>query len=237
MEKGKITIGARWANFMAKLRKFPAHSLKVIVVYGAGATDVSNLLLETLKADGRKVAMLANKSYELAGHREFDDLPYKPTAGLFQRFFAECKRKKTEFVIVEIDAAGMQRATLYNVPLFASVVMADGSGVSELAGASKYLIAPDGDELSSLINSRPADTVLTFGRSRAATARIDHHKFYKKGTETQLLLNGRRVELATFLANEDAPNGMAAVAALASVLDIPNDILESGIANYIPEGQ
>jgi UDP-N-acetylmuramyl tripeptide synthase len=237
MEKGKITLDARWANFIAKFRKFPAHSLKVIAVYGTGATDVSNLLLEVLKADGRRVAMLADKSYELAGHREFDDLQYKPTASLFQRFFAECQKKNMEFAVVEVDAYAMQKSALYNVPLYAGLILADGVGADELTQDSKYIITPDGEEFLSLTNKLPADSVLTFGRSRSASARIDQHKFYKKGTEVQLLLNGRRVELATFIANENAPNGMAAVAALASVLSIPNDILESGIANYVPEGE
>jgi len=237
MEKGKITLDARWANFIAKFRKFPAHSLKVIAVYGVGATDVANLLLEVLKADGRKVAMLADKSYELAGHREFDDLQYKPTASLFQRFFAECRKKKTEFAILEVDAYAMHKSALFNVPLHTSLILTDGAGADELVQSSKYTIVPDGEEFASLTHNRPTESVLTFGRSRGASARIDQHKFYKKGTEVQLLLNGRRVELATFIANESAPNGMAAVAALASILNIPNDILESGIANYVPEGQ
>ncbi|MCL2038789.1 hypothetical protein FWG86_02735 [Candidatus Saccharibacteria bacterium] len=224
---------------MAKFAKFPAHSLKVIAVYGEtaqGATDVVNFVLEVLKADGRKVAMLADKSFEIAGTREYDETPYKPTAGLFQRFFAACKKAGMEFVVLEVNDEAVNKSALYNVPLQASLILAGGVGADELVQISKLAIIPDGEEFNNLANGRPANNTLTFGRSRAATARIDHTKFYKKGTEAQMLLGGRRIELATFLANENAPDNMAAVAALATALEIPNDLLESGIANYVPEG-
>ena len=229
---------------MAQTRKFPAHRLKVIAVYGAGATDVANFVLEVLKADGRKVAMLADKSFEIAGHREYDDTPYKPTAGLFQRFFAACQKSQVEFAVLEVNNEAMGKSALYNVPVHAGMILAgqspttsqtDGQSMEELVQISKFAIIPDGEEFNNLAAGRPVENTLTFGRSRAATSRIDHTKFYKKGTETQLLLGGRRIELATFLANENAPDDMAAVAALASALEIPNDILESGIANYVPE--
>jgi hypothetical protein len=222
---------------MAKIAKFPAQSLKVIAVYGQGgnATDTANLVLEVLKADGRKAAMLADKSFEIAGHREYDDTPYKPTAGLFQRFFAACKKAGQEFAVLEVNDLAMVKTALYNVPVFAGLVLGGGTGVEELVQMSKFAILPDGEEFLSLLNGRVAGSALTFGRSRAATARIDNTKFYKKGTEAQLLLVGRRVELATFLASEQAPEEMAAVAALATTLQIPSDILESGIASYMPE--
>lgn len=223
---------------MAKFRKFPAHSLKVIAVYNQGnngATDVANLVLEVLKADGRKAAMLANKSFEIAGHREYDDTPYKPNAGLFQRFFAACQKSAQEFAVLEVNDEAMEKTALYNVPVFASLILSGGSSADSLVQISKFAVVPDGEEFANLLSGRPVENTLTFGRSRAATARIDHTKFYKKGTEAQLLLGGRRIELATFLANEAAPESMAAVAALASALQIPNDLLESGIANYTPE--
>ena len=238
MNKGKITLGARWANFMAKFRKFPAHSLKVIAVYsqnGKGATDVANFALELLKADGRKAAMLADKSFEIAGHREYDDTPYRPSAGLFQRFFLACQKSVQEFAVLEVNDEAMTKSALYNVPVFANLILGGGTGADELVQISKFAIMPDGEEFMNLLNGRPADNTMTFGRSRSATARIDHTKFYKKGTEAQLLLGGLRIELATFLANESAPDSMAAVAALAAALQIPNDLLESGIANYVPE--
>jgi hypothetical protein len=223
---------------MAKFRKFPAHSLKVIAVYGqngSGTTDVVNFVSEVLKADGRKAAMLADKSFEIAGHREYDDTPYKPNAGLFQRFFGACQKSGQEFAVLEVNDEAMAKSALYNVPVFAGLVLAGGAGADELVEMSKFAILPDGEEFANLLNGRPAESTLTFGRSRSATARIDHTKFYKKGTEAQLLLGGRRIELATFLANDTAPESMAAVAALATALQIPNDLLESGIANYVPE--
>jgi hypothetical protein len=221
---------------MAKFRKFPAHSLKVIAVYGEGATDVANFALEVLKADGRKAAMLADHSFEIAGHREFDDTPYKPNAGLFQRFFVACKKSNAEFAVLEINDEAQKKSALYNVPLFASMILSsDGTSADELARQSKFMVVPDEEEFVNLMSALPHGNALTFGRGRSATARIDHTKFYKKGTEAQLLLGGRRIELATFIASDRAPESMAAVAALASALDIPGDILESGIANYVPE--
>lgn len=217
----------------------PARGLKLICITGStGKTTVAHYVHEILRADDRKVAILASDN-------TFG-------AATLHKFFNEAWKAKAEYVIFTAPAESINKQVFHKLPLHVAALTDFVPSDLESPKIEEYLAAE-----STIFSMNPRivvlnqddlhyqdiakfvgiDDTLTYGRSQDATVRIDNSKVYGKGTEANLILGNKNFTTATFLTGEPMISYMAAAAAIATALGIPTQEISEGIANYDPEEQ
>lgn len=228
----------------------PAKSLRVIAVTGTnGKTTTVNYINEILKEAGLKTAMFSTALIEVAGQTQLNDLNATVgTTARMQQFFAEAKKAKVDYVVLEITSHALQQHKLDTVPIEVAVMTnltqdhldyhktmenyAEAKG-KLFANEPKFIVLNRDDDWFDFFNTFPAGAQkITYGAHDEAEAKIEHVKLYKKGSEARIVIDHQTtLELATALPGRFNVYNMTAAAATAYLLGVKlQDIIE-GVAN------
>lgn len=241
--RGRVQlVSARYGN--------PAKSLRVIAVTGTnGKTTTVNYINEILKEAGLKTAMFSTALIEVAGQTQLNDLNATVgTTARMQQFFADAKKAKVDYVVLEITSHALQQHKLDTVPIEVAVMTnltqdhldyhktmeayAEAKG-KLFAGEPKFIVLNRDDEWFDFFDSFPAGAQkITYGAHDEAEAKIEYVKLYKKGSEARVVIDHQTtLELATALPGRFNVYNMTAAAATAYLLGVKlQDIIE-GVAN------
>ena len=241
--RGRVQlISARYGN--------PARSLRVIAVTGTnGKTTTVNYINEILKEAGHKTAMFSTALIEVAGETQLNDLNATVgTTARMQQFFADAKKAKVDYVVLEITSHALQQHKLDTVPIEVAVMTnltqdhldyhktmeayAEAKG-KLFAGEPKFIVLNRDDDWFDFFDTFPAGAQkITYGAHDEAEAKIEYVKLYKKGSEARVVIDHQtKLELATALPGQFNVYNMTAAAATAYLLGVKlRDIIE-GVAN------
>ena len=215
----------------------PMKDMRLIAITGTtGKVTVAHYVHEILKATGEQVAVLAS------------DQPFK--MGMLHKFLSDAWKAGANYVIVTVPAEGLRDNVFYGLPVnVAAMTDFVTAGLSDME-PDEYL-----DNEKTLFDMKPEIVVLnhddlnydtfaefngskktiTFGQS-SSDVKILNSKLYAKGTEATLSINSEIVTVATFLPGETTVSYMACAAAIAHGLELSNEAIVDGIAEYNPEG-
>ncbi len=237
-KKGGMKAGRQ--KLKAKMLKSyygnPMKDMKLIAITGTtGKVVVAHYVHEILRAAGEQVAVLAS------------DQPFK--LGMLHKFLSDAWKAGANWVIVTVPAEGLRDNIFYGLPVHvAAMTNFVTSGLKDME-PEEFL-----DSEKTLFDMRPELVVLnrddinyetfsefkgtrgtlTYGVS-SSDVKILNSKLYAKGTEATMSMQSEVVTLATFVTGETAVSYMACAAAVATALEISNDKIIDGIAEYIPE--
>lgn len=237
-KKGGLKAGRQ--KLKAKMLKSyygnPMKDMKLIAITGTtGKVAVAHYIHEILKASGEQVAVLASEQ------------PFK--MGMLHKFLSDAWKAGANYVVVTVPVEALRDNVFHGIPVTVAA-MTDfvTAGLSDME-PEEYL-----DNEKTLFDMKPAIVVLnhddlnydtfanfegelktvTFGQS-SADVKILNSKLYNKGTEATLSINSEIVTVATFLTGETAVPYMACAAAIAYGLELENEQIIDGIAEYDPE--
>lgn len=237
-KKGGMKAGRQ--KLKAKMLKSyygnPMKDMKLIAITGTtGKVVVAHYVHEILKAAGEQVAVLAS------------DQPFK--LGMLHKFLSDAWKAGANWVIVTVPAEGLRDNIFYGLPVHvAAMTNFVTSGLKDmepeefldnektLFDMKPELVILNHDDINYETFSEFKGTkgTLTYGVS-SSDVKILNSKLYAKGTEATMSMQSEVVTLATFVAGETAVSYMACAAAIATALDISNDKIIDGIAEYMPE--
>lgn len=241
--RGRVQlVSARYGN--------PAKSLRVIAVTGTnGKTTTVNYINEILKEAGLKTAMFSTALIEVAGQTQLNDLNATVgTTARMQQFFADAKKAKVDYVVLEITSHALQQHKLDTVPIEVAVMTnltqdhLDYHKTMEAYAAAKgklftnepkFIVLNRDDEWFDFFDKFPAGAQkITYGAHDDAEAKIEYVKLYKKGSEARILIDHQTsLELATALPGQFNVYNMTAAAATAYLLGVKLQDIVEGVAN------
>lgn len=228
-------MGKFKAKVAATRYRNPSRALRIIAVAGPyGKTTTALLLGEILQEAGHSVLTLTNQSCQLNDTILAESLV--PKAAAIQRLFALARKKKADFVIVEVDKAILATQVLDTVTLEMSILTGDSDEATALSEhAVAYTVVPS-SRTTEGIDVVPHQAI-SFGDDELADARVKDVKLYKKGTEIELVIDhNTTLQLATHLIGRANAYNVAAAVAAAYVLSVSIDSFEEGAARleYVP---
>ncbi len=213
----------------------PMKDMKLIAITGTtGKVVVAHFVHEILKATGEQVAVLAS------------DQPFK--IGMLHKFLSDAWKAGANYVVVTVPAEGLRDNVFYGLPVtVAAMTNFVTAGLKDME-PQEYL-----DNEKTLFDMNPEIVVLnhddlnydtfedfkgkkktiTFGQS-SADVKVLNSKLYTKGTEATISVGSEIVTVASFVPGETAVSYMACAAAIAHSLDIANEKIIDGIAEYLP---
>lgn len=228
----------------------PAKSLRVIAVTGTnGKTTTVNYINEILKESGFRTAMFSTALIEVAGQTQLNDLNATVgTTARMQQFFADAKRARVDYVVLEITSHALQQHKLDTVPIEVAVMTnltqdhldyhktmenyAEAKG-KLFANEPKFIVLNRDDEWFDFFDTFPAGAQkITYGAHDEAEAKIEYVKLYKKGSEARIVIDHQTtLELATALPGQFNVYNMTAAAATAYLLGVKLQDIVEGVAN------
>ena len=228
----------------------PAKSLRVIAVTGTnGKTTTVNYINEILKESGFRTAMFSTALIEVAGQTQLNDLNATVgTTARMQQFFADAKRARVDYVVLEITSHALQQHKLDTVPIEVAVMTnltqdhldyhktmenyAEAKG-KLFANEPKFIVLNRDDEWFDFFDTFPAGAQkITYGAHDEAEAKIEYVKLYKKGSEARIVIDHQTtLELATALPGQFNVYHMTAAAATAYLLGVKLQDIVEGVAN------
>lgn len=241
--RGRVQlVSARYGN--------PAKSLRVIAVTGTnGKTTTVNYINEILKEAGLRTAMFSTALIEVAGETQLNDLNATVgTTARMQQFFADAKKAKVDYVVLEITSHALQQHKLDTVPIEVAVMTnltqdhldyhktmeAYAAAKGKLfANEPKFIVLNRDDEWFDFFDKFPAGAQkITYGAHDDAEAKIEYVKLYKKGSEARIVIDHQTtLELATALPGQFNVYNMTAAAATAYLLGVKLQDIVEGVAN------
>ena len=214
----------------------PMRDMKLIAITGTtGKTTVAHYIHEILKATGEQVAVLAS------------DQPFR--IGMLHKFLSDAWKAGANYVIVTVPAEGLRDNVFYGLPVtVAAMTNFVTAGLKDME-PEEYL-----DNEKTLFDMKPEMVVLNhddlnyetfsefkgtkktinFGQS-SADVKVLNSKLYSKGTEATLSIKSEIINVATFVPGETAVSYMACAAAIAYALEVDNEKIVDGIAEYLLE--
>ena len=237
-KKGGLRAGSQ--KLKAKMLKSyygnPMKDMKLIAITGTtGKVVVAHYVHEILKATGEQVAVLAS------------DQPFK--MGMLHKFLSDAWKAGANYVVVTVPAEGLRDNIFYDLPVtVAAMTNFVTAGLSDM-GPEEYL-----DNEKTLFDMGPEIVILnhddinydtfsefkgkkktiTFGQS-SVDVKVLNSKLYSGGTEATISIGSEIITVATFVPGETSGSYMACAAAIAHGMDIPNEKIADGIAEYNPE--
>lgn len=227
---------------------YPARSLKVVAITGTnGKTTTACYLNQILKAAGYTTALFSTAKIELNGKQSVNDLNATvATVGHMQKFFADARRAKADYVIIEATSHGLHQHKLDGVPVECAVMTnltqdhLDYHGTMEEYAKAKGLlfkkqpsnvVLNSDDEWFEYFDQFGAQGhKLSYGTAQAADARINSVKLYKKGSEAKVVIDHQtELNLATALPGKFNVYNMTAAAAAAYVMHVDVEAIEAGV--------
>ncbi|MBR3157190.1 hypothetical protein IKF20_02035 [Candidatus Saccharibacteria bacterium] len=214
----------------------PMRDMKLIAITGTtGKVIVAHYVHEILRETGEQVAVLAS------------DQPFK--MGMLHKFLSDAWKAGANYVIVTVPAEDLRDNVFYGLPVHVAAMTNFLTTKLRDMEPEEYL-----DSEKTLFDMKPEYAVLnhddlnydtfsefkgtkgtvSYGQS-SADVKILNSKLYNKGTEATLSLNSDIVTVATFVTGETAVSYMACAAAIAEALEVDNDKIVDGLANYNPE--
>jgi UDP-N-acetylmuramyl tripeptide synthase len=212
--------------------------LKVIAVGGAGEKAlVVNYLGEILKEASIKVHTF-NSSAQV-------------TVKDIKQFLSGAKRAGAEYAVLEVSSQLLNQKALASTQIYMAVMTSLAidrpiyhasmenyvAAESRLLGGEPNFIVLNRDDVhfSALDQFTAAKLKINYGENQAASVRIGSSKFYKKGAEAHLLIDGKsKLEVATYSTDKRSVSAMAAAVAAATLLGLSKNTIQEGIANYEP---
>lgn len=229
------TVGKFKAKAAARRYRHPSKALRVIAVAGPyGKTTTALLLSEVLQEAGYSVLAITNQGCRLNSERL--DIRYDERAGSIQRLFSFGRKKKVDFVILEVTQAILDSHVLITTTLEMSIITASSSEANALYEQPvAYTVVPAGVDMEAM--SVAPHQAISFGDDESADARIKTTKLYRKGTEIELVIDHQTtLNVATFLVGRANAYNVAAAIAAAYVLGVQIESFEEGVARleYVP---
>ena len=214
----------------------PIKDMKLIAITGStGKCTVAHYIHEILNAAGEQVAVLAS------------DQPFK--TAMLHKFLNDAWKAGANYVIVTTPADSLRNNVFYGLPVYIAAM-------TNFVTASLADPTPDEfiDDEKTLFDMNPDYVILntddlnydafktftgkkstiTYGRS-GTDIRVLNSKLYKKGSEATISLDGEFLNVASFVSGEPAVSYMACAVAIAHALNINNNKIIEGIANYDPD--
>lgn len=221
---GKIRAKAASARY-----RNPSSVLRVIAIAGPyGKTTTACYLSEVLQEAKHSVMTITNRGIYL--NSELTQFRYEAKAGALQRMLAYARKKKANFVILEVTQGVLDSQVLSTITLEMSIMTAQ----NEVADALRqepvaYTVVPSTYKTESM-DVAPHQSI-TFGENDLADARVKSVKLYRKGTEIELVIDhNMKLQLATHLVGRANAHNVAAAVAGAYVLAVDVGVFEEGIA-------
>ena len=214
----------------------PIKDMKLIAITGTtGKTTVAHYVHEILRATGEQVAVLAS------------DQPFK--MGMLHKFLSDAWKAGANYVIVTVPTECLRDNVFYGLPVTVAAMTnfvtagLDDMTPEEYLSNEKTLFDMDPEivvlnhddaNYETFSSFKGKKKTVTFGQT-SADIKILNSKLYAKGTEATLSIKSEIISVATFLPGETAVSYMACAAAIAHGLDIDNEKIIDGLAEYIPE--
>ena len=213
----------------------PIKDMRLIAITGTtGKVTVAHYVHEILRAAGEQVAVLAS------------DQPFK--MGMLHKFLSDAWKAGANIVIVTIPADTLRDNVFYGLPIqIAAMTNFVTSSLKDMT-PEEYL-----EDEKTLFDMEPECVILnhddanyeTFAKFKGTKDTMDYgitgsdvkilsSKLYPKGTEATLSVKSEIISVATFVPGETAVSYMALATAIAKALNIDNDTIAEGIANYEP---
>lgn len=229
---------------------YPARGLKVIAVTGTnGKTTTINYINSILKAAGHTTAMFSTALIEVAGKSQLNDLNATVgTTARMQQFFADAKKAKVDYVVLEITSHALHQHKLDGVPIEAAVMTnltqdhldyhktMDGYAEAKsllFKNNPRYIVLNRDDEWFEYFDKFDAgEQKMTYGEHEDAEAHIERTKLYKKGSEADVVFDHQtKLEMATHLPGKFNISNMTAAATIAYLLGVSVDKIVEGVAD------
>lgn len=237
-KKGGLKAGRQ--KLKAKMLKSyygnPLKDMKLIAITGTtGKVTVAHYVHEILKAAGEQVAVLAS------------DQPFK--LGMLHKFLSDAWKAGANWVIVTVPAEGLRDNIFYGLPVHvAAMTNFVTAGLSDMEPEEflenektlfdmkpEYVVLNHDDlNYEAFSEFKGTKATLTYGVS-SSDVKILNSKLYGKGAEATLSLGGEIMSVATFVPGETAVSYMACATAITVALEISNEKIIDGIAEYMPE--
>lgn len=238
------------AKLVAARYGHPAKGLKVVAVTGTnGKTTTVSYLNEILKEAGLKTAMFSTAQIEVSGDTRPNTLNATvASTAQMQRFFAEAKKAKVDYVVMEFPSHALHQHKLAGVPVEMAVMtnltqdhldyhhtMEEYAAVKArlFALEPKFIVLNRDDQWFEYFDKYDAtDQKITYGKHDEAEARIEEVNLFRKGTEARVTIDHQTtLDLATALPGEFNAYNMTAASAAAYLLGIDVKDIVEGVAN------
>ena len=211
----------------------PMKDMKLIAITGTtGKVTVAHFIHEILRASSEQVAVLAS------------DQPFK--MGMLHKFLSDAWKAGANYVVVTVPAESLKNNVFYGLPVtVAEMTNFVTSSLKDMT-PEEYL-----ESEKTLFDMKPERVVLnhddlnyeTFANYKGTKETVDYgqtgmgvkilsSKLYPKGTEATLSIKSEVINVATFVPGETAVSYMACAVAIAKALEIGNDAIIDGIAEY-----
>ena len=209
--------------------------MRLIAITGTtGKTTVAHFVHEILRASGEQVAVLAS------------DQPFK--VGMLHKFLSDAWKAGANYVIVTVPAEGLRDNVFYDLPVsiaamtnFVTASLSDMEpeeyieNEKTLFDMKPEIVILNHDDLNyeAFSEFKGKKKTITYGLT-SSDVKILNSKLYAKGTEATLSIKSEIVPVATFVPGETAVSYMACAAAIANALNIDNEKIIEGLAEYDP---
>lgn len=233
-------IKARSQKMKARMLKSyygnPMRDMKLIAITGTtGKTTVAHYVHEILKSAGEQVAVLASEQ------------PFR--MGVLHKFLSDAWKAGANYVIVTVPAEGLRDNIFYGLPVtVAAMTNFVKAGLGDMEPEEflenektlfdmkpEYVVLNQDDaSYDTFAEFKGTKGTVSYGQT-SADVKILNSKLYSKGTEATLSMKSEIITVATFVTGEIAVPYMACAAAIAEELEVPNEHIVEGIANYDPE--
>ena len=235
--KAKTKTAKIKAKLLGAYYGHPIKDMKLICVTGtAGKVEVANYVHEILKAAGQPCAILAS------------DGAIK--MGALHKFLSTSWKAGANYVIVTAPAESLEKDIFAGLPVHVAALTnfvpssLDAPSAEEFAAAESTLFDMEPDFV--ILNRDDAhfqdfaeftgkDGTISYGMDRYSDVQILSSKLYKKGAEARISVKNMPFTVATFLTGEPVVHYMAAAVAIADALNITQENIADGIANYAME--
>ena len=228
---------------------FPARGLRVIAVTGTnGKTTTVAYINSILKAAGHTTAMFGTATIEVAGESKLNDTNTTvATTATMQRFFAQARQAKVDFVVLEVTSQALDQHKLDSVPIEAAVMTnltqdhldyhhtmeAYADAKARLFQMNPRLVVLNRDDewykrFSAYAGS---EMTMSYGTDTEADCRIASVQLYKDGSDIQLIVDHQtELALSAQLPGKFNVYNVTAAAAVAYLLHLDLEAIRQGVA-------
>ncbi len=213
----------------------PMRDMRLIAITGTtGKTTVAHFVHEILRASGEQVAVLAS------------DQSFKMS--MLHKFLSDAWKAGANYVVVTVPAEGLRDNVFYDLPVsiaamtnFVTASLSDMEpeeyieNEKTLFDMKPEIVILNHDDLNyeTFSEFKGKKKTITYGLT-SSDIKILNSKLYAKGTEATLSIKSEIVPVATFVPGETAVSYMACAAAIANALNIDNEKIIEGLAEYDP---
>jgi UDP-N-acetylmuramoyl-L-alanyl-D-glutamate--2,6-diaminopimelate ligase len=232
---------------------FPARGQHIIAVTGTnGKTTTACYINEILKAAGKKTSLFTTAVIEVDNQSKINDLNMTVASiEITQKFLQDSKNAGVDFVILEITSHALDQHKLATIPVECAVMTnltrdhldyhhdmnSYANAKSKLfSGRPKFIVLNRDDPWFDIFDDFEAlERKVSYGVNNRSNCQIKNVKLYKRGSETNLEIDGEiKLELATLLPGKYNVYNLTAAASVAYLYQVSPDVIRDGVANLEP---